>query len=135
VPHPLVDTNVVLRHLLQDHPDHSPRATAFFMRVASGEITVQISDTVLVETVFTLERSYGFDKETIRSGLLALLDATNVLLPTKGQWRRILDIYADRCLPLGDAQQLELMHRLGITEIISFDKDFDALPGITRIEP
>jgi predicted nucleic acid-binding protein len=25
---PFLDTNILLRHLSQDHPDHSPRATA-----------------------------------------------------------------------------------------------------------
>lgn len=27
---PFLDTNVFLRHLVQDHDDHSPRATLYF---------------------------------------------------------------------------------------------------------
>ena len=33
-----IDTNVFLRALLDDHPDQSPRATAFLERVLHGEV-------------------------------------------------------------------------------------------------
>ena len=132
---PLLDTNVVLRHLLQDHPDHSPRATGLFDRIGAGELTVHLSSTVLTETVFTLERGYKLGKPAIRDALRALLDEPNLVLAGKVRWHRVLDIYIDRRVSLGDAQQIELMEHMGLNEIISFDKDFDRIPGITRVEP
>lgn len=33
-----LDTNILLRHLLQDDPQQSPRATAFLLRVENGEV-------------------------------------------------------------------------------------------------
>lgn len=132
---PLLDTNVVLRHLLQDHPDHSPRATALFARIGAGELNAHISSTVLTETVFTLERGYKLGKPAIHDAIRALLDEPNLVLAGKARWHRVLDIYVDRRVSLGDAQQIELMEHMGLSEIISFDKDFDRIPGITRIEP
>ncbi|MCC7090037.1 MAG: hypothetical protein IT295_12850, partial [Dehalococcoidia bacterium] len=32
----LLDTNVFLRHLLQDHPEQSPASTALLERIESG---------------------------------------------------------------------------------------------------
>ena len=132
---PLLDTNVVLRHLLQDHPSHSARALALFRRISAGEVTARLTSTVIIETVFTLERAYKRPREQIRMAIYELLDEPNLLLAGKARWRRVLDLYVGYNLPLGDAEQVEMMQRLGITEIISFDTDFDRVPGITRIEP
>ena len=132
---PLLDTNVVLRHLLQDHGDQSPRATALFERIRDGDLVAHISDTVMNETAFTLERGYKQARELIRDAMLDLLDEPNLLLAGKSRWRRILHIYVERKTSLGDAQQIELMERMALDEIITFDKDFDRIPGITRIEP
>jgi uncharacterized protein len=132
---PLLDTNVVLRHLLQDHPDHSPRATALFARIRAGELAAHISGTVLTETIFTLERAYKIGKPAICDAVFALLSEPNLVLSGKDRWRRVLDIYLDSRVSLGDAQQLELMEHMGLSEIISFDADFDRLDGVTRIEP
>lgn len=132
---PLLDTNVVLQHLLQDHEDHSPRATALFERIRDGGLVAHISDTVMTETVFTMDRGYKQPRALIRDAMLDLLDEPNLLLAGKSRWRRTLQIYVDRQTSLGDAQQIELMERMGLDEIITFDTGFDGVPGITRIEP
>jgi len=69
---PFLDTDIVLRHLLGDHPEHSPRATAYFRRIEGGELKVRTSDMVIFETVFTLERHYRQPKAKIREALLPL---------------------------------------------------------------
>ena len=135
MPAPLIDTNVVLRHLLGDHSDHSPRATRFLARVARGDVTVTISDTTIVEAVFSLERVYKRPKGRIRDGLLDLINDPNVKLAGKARWRRILNRYVDENLEFGDAQQLDFMVQSGISQIITFDRGFGRIPGITRIEP
>src|SRR5215218_2834601 len=50
-----VDTNVLLRHILGDHPGHSPRAKAFVTRLERGELVATLADTVVFKTVFVLE--------------------------------------------------------------------------------
>jgi predicted nucleic acid-binding protein len=135
MPQPFLDTNVLLRHLLQDEPDQSPRATAFLKRVEQGEIQVHTSDVVIFETVFTLERRYGGRKAQIRAALLPILELPGILLPGKRKFRKVFALYADLNLPFADAYYAVLMERLHISEIISFDTDFDKLPGITRLEP
>ena len=44
-----LDTNMLLRHFLQDHPDQSPRATAYLARVENRELQVCTSDIVIFE--------------------------------------------------------------------------------------
>jgi predicted nucleic acid-binding protein len=38
-------------------------------------------------------------------------------------------------LPFADAYHAVLMEQLSLTEIVSFDKDFDHIEGIIRKEP
>ena len=90
-----LDTNVFLRHLLQDHQDHSPRATAFFARVERGEVQARITDTVIFETVFTLEQTYKQGKRRIRDSLLPLIELPGIVLPSKARMRQAFDIYVD----------------------------------------
>jgi predicted nucleic-acid-binding protein len=54
----LVDTNILLRHFLQDHPVQSRRASARMVPIEQGHLQVHISDIVAFEAVFLLERHY-----------------------------------------------------------------------------
>ena len=130
-----LDTNILLRHLLGDHPEQSPRATAYFRRIEDGELKARISDTVVFETVFTLERHYRQPKAKIREALVALIELTGIVLPGKAQLRRAFELYIELNLPFADAHHAALMEHLQLEEIVSFDREFDRIPGIRRVEP
>ncbi len=132
---PFLDTNILLRHLLDDEPVQSARATACLMRVERGELTVRTSDLVIFETVVTLQRTYRRSKSEIRDVLLALLELPGIVLPGKRDYRRVFDLYVGGNLPFADANHIVLMQRLGLDEIVSFDRDFDSIPGIRRVAP
>ena len=135
MPPPLLDTSVLIRHFTADNVVHSPRASAFVARIVAEEVVVRITDQVIFEAGFTLERSYKVPKADIRDALLGFIALPSVLLPGKQLWPKILDLYARTSLSIVDAFHAVTMERLGITEIITFDKDFDGLPGIMRVEP
>jgi len=132
---PLLDTNIVLRHLLQDDPGQSPRATRIFRDIEAGVMRVRMTDLVMFETIFTLQRRQRVPREAIRNQLTTLLDLEGIVLPGKTRWREVLDVYVTSGLSLADSYHLVMMKRFGTAEIISFDTDFDAIPNITRIEP
>ncbi|MEX0617120.1 MAG: PIN domain-containing protein [Candidatus Woykebacteria bacterium] len=130
-----LDTNIFLRHLLGDHSVQSPRATAYLLSVEQGEVKVRVSDTVIFETVFTLQRHYGYPKAAIRDNLLPLIDLHGVILPAKMRLRSVFDLYVEQNLPFADAYHAVLMESLKLSRIVSFDKEFDKIEGIERIEP
>src|SRR6187549_1531400 len=49
-----IDTNIILRHLLNDHPSHSPRASALFLSVRRGELQVYCPETAIFEALYIL---------------------------------------------------------------------------------
>ena len=130
-----LDTNIFLRHVLDDHPGQSPRATAYLQRVEQGEITVRTADTVIFEAVFTLERHYHRPKAKIREALLPLIELPGIILPGKRHFRKVFDLYVDHNLSFADAYHAGLMERLRIGEIVSYDTHFDRIEGIKRSEP
>jgi len=130
-----LDTNVFLRHLLQDDTDQSARSTALLAKVESGETSVRIADTVVFETVFTLQRQYRVPKDEIRDKVLSLLELRGIVLPGKRRFREVFDLYVDFNVSFVDAYHAVLAKRLGLAGIISFDRGIDRLPDLERIEP
>jgi predicted nucleic acid-binding protein len=131
----LLDTNVLLRHFLQDHEDHSPKATAFLSRVERGEVQAFLPDTVLFETVFNMQRRHGVTRAVIRESLSALVELPSLDVPARSLFPRALDLYVEANISFADAYHVALMERLGIGEVASFDRDFDRVAGIRRVEP
>jgi predicted nucleic acid-binding protein len=58
----VLDTNVILRYLLNDHPQHFQLAQLFMAKVITGETTVYIPDSVLSECIYVLLKVYKVPK-------------------------------------------------------------------------
>lgn len=128
-----LDTNVLVLHLLDNNPELSPRATAYLRRIEAGEVQVRTTDTVIFETVFTLQRRYRKSKQEIRDSLLPLIELPGIVLPGKRRLRQVFDLYVEHPVSFADAYHAVVMGQLKLTEIATFDEDFDKLPGITRV--
>src|SRR5215207_4230407 len=109
---PLLDTNILLRHLLADHPIHSPKATAYLARIEEGEFRVRTTETVVFETVYTLQKLYKHSKSAIRDALLPLLEMPGIILPNKRRLRDTFELYVTLNLPLADAYHVVVMRQL-----------------------
>jgi uncharacterized protein len=131
---PFVETNIFLRHLRQDHADFSPRATALLRRSEDGSLKVRTADTVIFETVFTLERFYKQSKAAIRDTFLPLIELPGIVLPGKRRFRKVFACYIDKNVSFADAYHAVLIETLRLGQIISFDRDFNRFTTVTRVE-
>lgn len=132
---PFVDTNIFLRHLRGDHADFSPRATALLQRIEQGALKVRTAETVIFETVFTLERRYKQSKEAIQETFLPLIELPGIELPGKRRFRQVFRYYIEKNISFADAYHAVLVESLRLTQIISFDRDFNRVPTVQRVEP
>jgi len=135
-PDALLDTNVLLRHVLGDHPDHSPRSSALLSAIEQGERAVRLADTVVFEAIFTLEKFYKVPRMAIRDALRPILELPGIVLPGK---RVHLDAFVRWVVEPGvsyaDSYHLSLAKHLKLNTIISFDRHLGRDPEVTRIEP
>jgi predicted nucleic acid-binding protein len=131
-----LDTNVILRHVLRDHPAHSPAAMRLIGQLESGDLSVRVADTVIFESVFTLEKTYRVPRPEIASALLSILDSPGVDLPGKSSYPQVFTLWLqNKGLPFADCFHAVCAMRFTEGVVISFDQDFDRIPGIDRREP
>jgi predicted nucleic acid-binding protein len=130
-----LDTTILLQHLTDDDPVESPRATAFINSIEQGKVRAHLTDTVILETVQALERTSNQDKAAIRDALLLLLALPEIVLPGKERYEKVFSRYVAANVSFAAAYHAVLMEELKLTEIVSFDTDFDRIAGLTRREP
>jgi predicted nucleic acid-binding protein len=130
-----LDTNVLLRYLTRDDEEKARLALALLTRVERGEEKVVTSPLVIFETVFTLQKRYGFPKDQIRDAVSDLLSLRGLEIPNKSLYTRALQLFASENIPFTDAHSVAYMQSQGLAEIYSWDTDFDHIPGLRRVEP
>ena len=79
----LVDTNVILRYLLGDHPEFSPRAEVFMLDVSQGVKKAEIPDVVIVECIYVMEKYYEIPKNEIVDKLSRILNFSGIVNPDR----------------------------------------------------
>ena len=134
----ILDTNIIVRYVSRDDPDKAARALAYFEQLEAGRQTVSLSEAVLVETVQVLSSSrlYAMLRETIRTRLRTIIMLSGVRLTNKGLYLRALDLYVSyAALSFVDALLACRAEREPPATVVSFDRGFDRLPNITRVEP
>ena len=134
----LIDTNVLLRHLLADHSTHSSAATRLIREIEQGQQTAWTTSLTIAEVVFVLtsKRTYNLPRAFVRQALLPLIELPNLKLAHKRLYRRVFDLYITHPgLSYVDAYEAARVEQEQPPELYSFDTDFDAIPTVTRVEP
>lgn len=129
-----LDTNILVRHVTRDVPEQADRATAYLLAIERGERRVHFTETVVFETVYVLSVHYGIPRSAIRDAILPILDLSGMLLPGKRRFHDIFALYVERNVPFADAYHAVTARHMDLP-VLSFDRDFDRIPGIERVEP
>lgn len=130
-----IDANVILRFLTNDLPDQADRAGDLLKKVEDKREKVYLPDIILADVIWILEGYYKQPREQIRDWIIAILGLPGLEFSSKTIAFNALDIYVENRIDWTDAFAASQMIAQGITEIVSFDKHFDRIKGITRIEP
>lgn len=132
-----LDTNVILRYITRDDPEQARRAQRVFEQLEQGELSVTTTEAVVVEAVQVLSSKalYHLPRAEVRTHLTNILHVRGLVVPQKRSLIRALDLYASTNLDFVDVLIVAHMERLRVTTVLSFDKDFDRMEGITRREP
>jgi predicted nucleic-acid-binding protein len=74
----LVDTNLIVRYLVQDHAKHAQAAGKLFDACDRGDLVIVVLPIVLAESVFVLESFYGHSRADIASALGRLISSPGI---------------------------------------------------------
>lgn len=98
-----VDTNVLLRYLLDDDAGQSKKASS----IIAGNSNILITDIVLTETIWTLKgKKYNLDKESIIKVINTLFSEPNIIFED-GQtvWRALNDYKQAKAIKVGNKRK------------------------------
>jgi len=128
----LVDTNLIIRYLVQDHERHAKAAGKLFDACDRGDVVVVVLPAVLAECLFVLESFYEHPRGSIASALGRLISSPGVeisgaavQLDALDRYRRTKVHFVD-CLVAATAAAED-------TPIASFDQDFRKFTDV-RVE-
>lgn len=130
-----LDTNVLLRLITDDDRPKADAAQALIDRIQRGEERVLVSPLVLFEVVFTLQKTYHIDRDSIREAVGSFISLRQVETSNKTVWQDALDLYVRENISFADAFNATYMKAQQVQEIYSWDADFDRIEGIARLEP
>lgn len=88
-----LDTNVLARYLVQDHPGQSRRANTIIENALADEGRLHVDTIVLCELVWVLRTAFRLDRVTVAAALLQLVDAAQLSLDDRDLVRAAAERY------------------------------------------
>ena len=117
-----LDTNVLVRFLVEDDPKQSAAAAALIARAAAADEPVFVSDIVVCEVVWVLAAAYRVGRAEIASTLRELLRARSMVFEAADELSRALDAYSDGRGDFADYLIREHARAAGCEAVATFDK-------------
>lgn len=130
-----VDTNIIIHYLSDEKDERTDRCWALLRQAEERDADLVTTDLVLAEVVWVLQVRSGISRETIRDVLLPVVQLPGLRVPNKQSWPRIFDLYCQRKIDFIDAYNAVAMERTGVTQVYTYDKDFDGFDSFERLEP
>ena len=133
-----LDTNVILRYLTRDDEQKAEACYQLFQKASRGEETLVTSEAIVAEVVYvlsSLRAGYRLNRSEITARLFPIIMIRGLRIPQKQIYVNALNIYASSSFDFEDALAIAHMRQQDITQIFSYDRDFDSVPGIQRLEP
>ena len=87
---PSLDTNCILRWLLDDVPEH----TVIMTKLINSEEIFSVADAALIEVIFVLEKLKKISRDSIKKAITVVIEKNNILC-NKELFIEILPIYTN----------------------------------------
>lgn len=126
-----VDTNVLIRHLTGDPPDHARRATAF---LADAD-ELLLPDLIVAEVVYVLESFYEVAADEVAGLVRSVIAYPPIRTLDPALLLRSLEVYETHPIDFAEAYLVASAEASGIPDIISFDRSVDRVTTASRIDP
>jgi len=89
----IVDANVIIRFLLNDHPKLSPQAISIFSQAQKKLIKVYLDEVILAEVIWTLSSFYKIKKANLTENIEKFLSQDWVVSKKKDLMLNALYLY------------------------------------------
>jgi predicted nucleic-acid-binding protein len=130
-----IDTNIFLRYFEREDELVYRKTERLFTEIVNGNVTGISTSLVIAEVIWVLKKFYSWDKEEICNNIELILKTPNIRFKERNILIEAVNLYREKNINFIDAYNYFFMRANGIDEIYSFDRDFDELLDIKRLEP
>ena len=129
----LVDTNLLLRAILQDDIVQAKATRAFFEQARDRRVPLVVHELALAEVVWVLQ-GRGWSRDQISITLLEICADARLAVRDMAVVEAAAGLYQSNNVSYIDAFHAAYANVHGMEGILSFDQDFDRLK-VKRFEP
>lgn len=128
-----VDTNILVRYIVRDVSEQVEAADKLlesFTVDAQGYVPRE----VVIEVIWVLSRSYGFNRTEIANVILDLVDTESLVVESADDIVHAAVAYARGDGDFADLMILVAARRAGCETLYTFDRKFARLHGVTLLD-
>lgn len=120
----LIDTNIIIRYLIQDNEKQFLKTVDIFNDIDSGNLQVEILDGVIMESLYVLIKFYELPKNDVIDSLKTILYSAGVINNNKHILLEALNIFKNRNMDFVDCL-ICAKSKVEDYSVISFDKELN----------
>jgi predicted nucleic-acid-binding protein len=124
-----LDANILVRHLAQDDPIQSPKATKLIERELTEADRGFVSVVAMVETAWVLERAYGLAAPDIAAAIERVLQADVIMVENEQEVFAAMIALKEGRGSFADALIGALGTSAGCSRTLTFDRKASRLAG------
>lgn len=117
----VLDTNTLLRYLLNDIPEQAQKIQEKIKQAKSGKIKLFVPQIVIFEIFFALVEGYDFNKDRVIEGIEKIIASEDLFIQDKEAFKLALEIFKEKKLSLVDCFLAAVAKEQGI-RVFTFDK-------------
>ena len=126
---PALDTNVLVRYIVQDDLAQLVTAQRLIQRCISEQLTLFVPVTVTLELEWVLRSNFEFTKEETIRALSDLFSAAELSFESERALEVALDLYRGETADFADCVHIALAAQAGEQPLWTFDKSAAKVPG------
>jgi predicted nucleic-acid-binding protein len=130
---PSLDTNVLVRWLIEDDPKQVDRVRELFESTRADELTLFVPSTVTLELEWVLRSHYKFDKATVMTTFNALLETQEIEFQDEAALEHSLYLYRLGAAEFADCLHAGLSRAANRAPLLTFDAKAARLENVEML--
>jgi len=119
---PALDTNVLIRYLVQDDEPQLAAAKRLIRKCVAEGQTLLVPVTVALEVEWVLRASFAYGKDEVVEALSSLLSAAELSFESEQALEVALQLYRNGAADFADCLHIALVAQAGESPLWTFDK-------------
>ncbi len=128
-----LDTNVLVRFLVQDDPKQGLLARELIRSILAKGEPIYVPVTVMLELEWVLRSNFGFDKAQIILTLSSLLATSELSFESETAVEVAVELFRQHKADFSDCIHIALSHAGGMAPMWTFDRTTSRVGGATLL--